>query len=165
MGTASVVLFTLGFVSERWLRHTGKLAHNTSWTQKILSICAIIAAIAGAVGLVLLTIFDVLRHKHLHDTFLVLFMYALHFPYLILSPFVSLWRNITCGFHANRTSQTAPDTSSTRSSAAPNTNAWASTTENSASYATHSGSNSPSSSSKSDWPWHSELKTCTNPTT
>lgn len=90
MGTASVVLFTLGFVSERWLRHTGKLAHNTSWGQKILSICAIIAAIAGAVGLILLTIFDTLHHKHLHDTFLVLFMYALHFPYPFPFPIVSL---------------------------------------------------------------------------
>jgi len=82
MGTTTVVVFTLGFVTERWLRHTGKLAHNTSWAQKILSICAIIAAIAGAVGLILLTIFDTLHHKHLHDSFLLLFMYVLPFAYL-----------------------------------------------------------------------------------
>ena len=88
MGTASVVLFTFGFVSERWLRHRGRLAHNTSWAQKILSICAIITGVAGAVGLILVTVFDTVHHRHLHDGFLILFMYVLHFIYLSLSQLV-----------------------------------------------------------------------------
>lgn len=74
MGTTTVVCFTFGFVIERWLRHMGKLAHNTSISQKILSIIAIIAGIVGAVGLILLTIFDTLHHKHLHDAFLTVFI-------------------------------------------------------------------------------------------
>lgn len=74
MGTVTVVVLDLSFLSERWLRHTGRLAHNTSWSQKGLSIASIIAAIVGAVGLILLTIFDTLRHPHAHDVFLVLFM-------------------------------------------------------------------------------------------
>jgi hypothetical protein len=88
MGTASVVLFTFGFVTERWLRHRGRLAHNTSWAQKILSICAIITGIAGAVGLILVTVFDTIHHKRLHNGFLVLFMYVLHLLYLSLSQLV-----------------------------------------------------------------------------
>jgi hypothetical protein len=74
MGTTTVVCFTLGFVVERWLRHMGKLAHNTSWHQKVLSFIAIIAAIAGAVGLILLTIFDTLHHHKMHDAMLTLFI-------------------------------------------------------------------------------------------
>ena len=74
MGTFSVVTFTAGFLLERWLRHMGKLAHNTSFTQKILSITAIIAGVAGACGLILLSIFDVLHHRHIHDAMLCLFI-------------------------------------------------------------------------------------------
>lgn len=72
--TVSVVIFDLAFISERWLRHKGRLAHNTNWTQKILSICSIVAAIVGAAGLILLTIFDTLHHPHLHRVFLGLFI-------------------------------------------------------------------------------------------
>lgn len=74
MSAVTVVTFDLAFILERWLRHTGRLAHNTSLTQKILSFLSIIAAIAGGVGLILLSIFDTLRHPHLHDGFLVLFI-------------------------------------------------------------------------------------------
>lgn len=74
--TVMVVVFDFSFISERWLRHKGRLAHNTSWVQKGLSICSIVAAIIGAIGLILLTIFDTLRHPHLHDGFLVVFMYV-----------------------------------------------------------------------------------------
>lgn len=70
----TVVVFDLVFISERWLRHKGRLAHNTSLTQKILSICACIASIVGAAGLILLSIFDTLRHPKAHDAFLVVFM-------------------------------------------------------------------------------------------
>jgi hypothetical protein len=74
MGTTAVVTFTAGFLFERWLRHLGKLAHNTSWTQKILSIVAIIAGVAGACGLILLSIFDVQHHRRVHDAMLCVFI-------------------------------------------------------------------------------------------
>ena len=72
----TVVLLDLAMIAERWLRHEGKLAQNTSWVQKGLSIIAIIAAIAGALGLILLSIFDTLRHHTLHDDVLILFMWV-----------------------------------------------------------------------------------------
>lgn len=70
----TVVFLDLAFVSERWLRHTGRLARNTSKTQKVLSIFSIIFAIAGSAGLILLSIFDTYHHPHLHDGFLLLFI-------------------------------------------------------------------------------------------
>ncbi|KKY16703.1 putative sfk1-like membrane protein [Diplodia seriata] len=74
MGAASVVTFDLVFIIERWLRHRGRLHPNTSWWQKTWSIIAIIGAIVGAAGLILLSIFDTLRHPKLHDVFLGLFI-------------------------------------------------------------------------------------------
>lgn len=74
-GSAVTVIFLdIGFFAERWLRHTGRLAKNTSWTQKILSIFSLIFAIAGAVGLICLSIFDTYRHPRLHDVFLGIFI-------------------------------------------------------------------------------------------
>lgn len=70
----TTIFLDLGFISERWLRHTGRLAPNTSITQKVLSVFSIIFAIAGAAGLILLSIFDTYRHPHLHDGFLLLFI-------------------------------------------------------------------------------------------
>jgi hypothetical protein len=70
----TVVVFDLTFISERWLRHKGRLAHNTSKVQKFLSLCAIFFAIVGAAGLILLSCFDTLRHPNLHDVFLGVFM-------------------------------------------------------------------------------------------
>lgn len=74
MGTITVVVFDLAFIAERWLRHRGRLANNTSNFQKFLSAVSILFAIIGAVGLILLTIFDTLNHHTLHDTFLVVFI-------------------------------------------------------------------------------------------
>jgi len=74
MSAVTVVSFDLVFIFERWLRHTGRLTRNTSWVQKGLSILAIIAAIGGAAGLILLSIFDTYRHPQLHDDFLILFI-------------------------------------------------------------------------------------------
>jgi hypothetical protein len=74
MSSVTVVSFDLSFIAERWLRHKGVLARNTSWVQKILNIVATIAAIAGAAGLILLSIFDTRRHPHLHNGFLILFI-------------------------------------------------------------------------------------------
>jgi hypothetical protein len=72
--TVMVVLLDLGMIAERWLRHTGDLLENTSWWQKALSIIAIIASIAGAAGIILLSCFDTYRHPKLHDRFLILFL-------------------------------------------------------------------------------------------
>jgi hypothetical protein len=74
MSAVTVVSFDLVFIAERWLRHKGVLAQNTSWFQKLLNILATLFAIAGAAGLILLSIFDTLRHPHLHDAFLGVFM-------------------------------------------------------------------------------------------
>jgi len=73
-GAVTVVLLDLGMMSERWLRHKHALAPNTSWWQKGLSVLSIIAAIAGAAGLILLSCFDTYRHPLLHDKFLILFL-------------------------------------------------------------------------------------------
>ena len=70
----TTVFFDLAFISERWLRHTGRLAHNTSKAQKVLSVFSIIFAIAGSAGLILLSIFDTYHHPKLHDGFLLLFL-------------------------------------------------------------------------------------------
>ncbi|KAI9693913.1 MAG: hypothetical protein M1822_003184 [Bathelium mastoideum] len=69
-----VVTLDLAMIAERWLRHTGRLAHNTSWSQKILSILAIITAIIGAAGLILLSIFDVAQYPRTHDALLAVFI-------------------------------------------------------------------------------------------
>lgn len=74
MSAVTVVTFDFVFIFERVLRHTGRLTPNTSWWQKTWSLIAIIGSIAGAAGLILLSIFDTLRHPRLHDDFLILFM-------------------------------------------------------------------------------------------
>jgi hypothetical protein len=76
MGTVTVVTFDIVFIVERWLRHRGTLAVNTSWFQKWLSILATIAAIIGAVGLILLTCLNDVSHHKGHDICLALFMYV-----------------------------------------------------------------------------------------
>ncbi|KAF7846061.1 hypothetical protein BT93_L5335 [Corymbia citriodora subsp. variegata] len=70
----TVVVFDLTFISERWLRHKGRLAHNTSRAQKILTVFSIIFAIIGALGLILLTIFDTVHYPNVHDAMLVVFI-------------------------------------------------------------------------------------------
>jgi Frag1/DRAM/Sfk1 family len=74
MGTTSVVSLDLAFVSERWLRHRGRLTRNTATSQKILSGFAIGFALLGAMGLISLTILDTVHHHNLHDLFLGFFM-------------------------------------------------------------------------------------------
>ncbi|MCJ1406708.1 hypothetical protein MMC19_000775 [Ptychographa xylographoides] len=70
----TTIFLDLSFLSERWLRHSGALERNTTMAEKILSGFAIVFAIAGTAGLILLSIFDTLRHPHLHDGFLLLFI-------------------------------------------------------------------------------------------
>lgn len=70
----TTIFLDLGFISERWLRHTGRLAPNTSFTQKVLSFISIVFAVIGTAGLILLSIFDTYHHPRLHDVFLLLFI-------------------------------------------------------------------------------------------
>jgi hypothetical protein len=70
----TTIFLDLSFLSERFLRHQGRLAKNTSIIQKILSGLSMVAALVGTAGLILLSIFDTLRHPKLHDIFLVLFI-------------------------------------------------------------------------------------------
>ena len=70
----TTVFLDLSFASERWLRHTGRLAKNMGMAEKVLSGLSIIFAIAGTCGLILLSIFDTVHHPRLHDGFLLLFI-------------------------------------------------------------------------------------------
>jgi hypothetical protein len=70
----TVVFLDLGIISERWLRHAGQLVPNKGKFDKACAGASIFFAIAGAAGLILLSIFDTLRHPKLHDGFLALFM-------------------------------------------------------------------------------------------
>ena len=70
----TTVFLDLSFVAERWLRHNGRLVPNGSLGQKILAFLTIVFAIVGTAGLILLSIFDTLRHNRLHDIFLLLFI-------------------------------------------------------------------------------------------
>ncbi|KAI6892748.1 hypothetical protein D0867_13413 [Hortaea werneckii] len=68
------VAFVLCFISERWLRHRGRLTHNYTTAEKALSVCASIFAIIGACGLILLTIFDTRRYPPVHEAMLAVFI-------------------------------------------------------------------------------------------
>ena len=70
----TVVFLDLALISERWLRHAGQLVPNKGLFDKICAIFSIFFAIAGALGLILLSIFDTAHHPHLHDGFLVMIM-------------------------------------------------------------------------------------------
>ncbi|KAK9453426.1 Frag1/DRAM/Sfk1 family-domain-containing protein [Dipodascopsis uninucleata] len=59
-------LFVLALMSERYLRHAGRLEPNRYLAEKILSGLAILFAIAGQIGLTLLTILDTYRHHRAH---------------------------------------------------------------------------------------------------
>jgi len=94
MSAVTVVSFTLSFLFERWLRHAGRLHQNTSNWQKLYSICASIAAIVGAAGLILLTIFDCKNHNRLHNIFLAVFIIG----YIVSAIFIC-WEYQRLGIH------------------------------------------------------------------
>ncbi|XP_014561442.1 hypothetical protein COCVIDRAFT_11934 [Bipolaris victoriae FI3] len=94
MSVVTVVTFDCAFIFERWLRHTNKLRPNTSNWQKLYSVCATVAAVAGAAGLILLTIFDCKRHNTLHNIFLVVFIAS----YIISAIFIC-WEYQRLGVH------------------------------------------------------------------
>jgi hypothetical protein len=61
----TTIFLDLSFVSERWLRHQGRLAKNTTLSEKVLSGLSLVFAIIGTCGLILLSIFDTLRRESL----------------------------------------------------------------------------------------------------
>ncbi|QDS72721.1 hypothetical protein FKW77_003683 [Venturia effusa] len=94
MSTVTVVVFDISFIFERYLRHSGRLAPNTSTWQKFLSVLTIFFSIVGGVGLILLTIFDNLRHNTLHNVFLVVFIAG-----YILTAICCCWEYQRLGIH------------------------------------------------------------------
>ncbi|KAI3392880.1 hypothetical protein diail_5013 [Diaporthe ilicicola] len=70
----TTICFDIAFVSDRWLRHNGRLVPNTTIGEKVLSGLTIFCALVGTVGLILLSIFDTARHPQLHDLFLGFFI-------------------------------------------------------------------------------------------
>lgn len=72
----TVVFLDLTLLSERWLRHAGQLVPNKGALDKACAILSLVCALGGALGLILLSIFDTKHHPNLHDGFLVLFMYV-----------------------------------------------------------------------------------------
>jgi len=94
LSAVSVVTFDLAFIFERWLRHAGRLTPNTSVWQKVYSACATFAAIVGAAGLILLTIFDCKNHNKLHNIFLAVFIIG-----FIVSAIFICWEYQRLGIH------------------------------------------------------------------
>ncbi|KAL3472810.1 Frag1/DRAM/Sfk1 family-domain-containing protein [Aspergillus californicus] len=72
----TVVFLDLAFISERWLRHSGQLVPNRGWLDKACAIGSILFSLAGAAGLILLSIFDTVNHSRLHGGFLAMFLVA-----------------------------------------------------------------------------------------
>ncbi|KAJ6185205.1 hypothetical protein N7519_006506 [Penicillium mononematosum] len=70
----TVVFMDLGLLSERWLRHAGQLARNKGRFDKTCAVGSIFFSIAGALGLILLSIFDTKNHHSLHHGFLAMFI-------------------------------------------------------------------------------------------
>lgn len=70
----TTIFLDISFLSDRWLRHKGRLVPNVTVTEKVLSGLCIVFATIGTAGLILLSIFDTLRYPKLHDIFLLLFI-------------------------------------------------------------------------------------------
>ncbi|KAH7418018.1 Frag1/DRAM/Sfk1 family-domain-containing protein [Cadophora sp. MPI-SDFR-AT-0126] len=94
MGTTTVVSFTTVFATERWLRHRGTIARNTSWFQKLLSTLAIVFAVIGMIGLIILTCKNNIHYSTTHDACLVVFIAG----YIISAIFVC-WEYQRLGIH------------------------------------------------------------------
>ena len=70
----TTVFLDLSFATERYLRHTGRLAKNLGRAERTLSVLSIICAIGGTCGLILLSIFNAYHYRNIHDGCLLLFM-------------------------------------------------------------------------------------------
>ncbi|KAH7318742.1 Frag1/DRAM/Sfk1 [Stachybotrys elegans] len=88
------VFLDLAFVSERWLRHNGRLVANGSRRERVSSIFSIFFALVGTAGLILLSIFDTRSHRGLHNICLGLFILG----YLVSAIFIC-WEYRRLGIH------------------------------------------------------------------
>ncbi|RKF77449.1 Protein SFK1 [Golovinomyces cichoracearum] len=70
----TTIFLDLSLLSEFWLRHNGRLAENISQSQKALVWLSLVCAANGTAGLILLSVFDTLRYRQLHNIFLVVFI-------------------------------------------------------------------------------------------
>ncbi|KAJ8125279.1 hypothetical protein O1611_g8360 [Lasiodiplodia mahajangana] len=70
----TTIFLDAAFISDRLLRHKGRLVPNTSLGEKVLSGLSIAFAFIGTIGLTFLSGFDTARHPQLHDIFLFLFI-------------------------------------------------------------------------------------------
>ncbi|GKT99355.1 hypothetical protein FLAG1_01444 [Fusarium langsethiae] len=78
------IFLDAAFLSERWLRHKGRLAPNSTLMEKVLTWLSIVFAAVGTVGLICLSIFRTGRYTKLHHIFLALFIGG----YLISAVFI-----------------------------------------------------------------------------
>lgn len=80
------------FVAERVLRHKGRLARNTDNMERAVAYLSIVSAVIGSIGLIFLSIFDVLRHRVIHNIMVVFFIagYA-------VSAFFQFWEHYLMG--------------------------------------------------------------------
>ncbi|KAI9808274.1 MAG: hypothetical protein M1825_004731 [Sarcosagium campestre] len=90
----TTVFLDLSLLSERWLRHRGRLAKNQTVTEKVLAGLSIVFAILGTLGLILLSIFDTLRHPRLHRLFLLFFIGG-----YVISAIFLCWEYQRLGIH------------------------------------------------------------------
>lgn len=68
------IFLDLSLLTERWLRHSGRLAKNQTMIEKVVSWLSILAAAAGTVGLIGLSVRDTLRYPTEHVQFLAAFI-------------------------------------------------------------------------------------------
>ncbi|KAI0058639.1 hypothetical protein BV25DRAFT_1810509 [Artomyces pyxidatus] len=70
----TAVAFVTTLVLERLLRHNGRLHASLRRRESVFSYLAILGSFIGGMGLILLSIFDTLRHQSAHRVFLLVFM-------------------------------------------------------------------------------------------
>lgn len=70
----TTIFLDLSLLCERWLRHSGRLAKNTTIIEKVVSWLSLVAAAAGTVGLIGLSVRDTLRYPSEHNKFLAAFI-------------------------------------------------------------------------------------------
>ncbi|KAF8520259.1 Frag1/DRAM/Sfk1, partial [Hysterangium stoloniferum] len=72
--SVTAACFAVSLVLERWLRHARRLLPDMRRRERLFSRLAIAGATLGGIGLVLLSVFDTVRHVKLHRVFLLVFM-------------------------------------------------------------------------------------------
>ncbi|KII89796.1 hypothetical protein PLICRDRAFT_174631 [Plicaturopsis crispa FD-325 SS-3] len=95
--TAACFVVALGV--ERWLRHEGRLVPDMRRRERALSVLAILGALLGGAGLILLSVLDTLRHPSLHRVFLLVFMIGVAFS-AIFTVCEYRWLSKTFAHHA-----------------------------------------------------------------